>query len=153
MTLPCTAQCNIEILRVALLRLQPVKGHLPSPRLLLASQQLEGRHFTLNLSQRHPPCRSDCLPRAFQQACVAITVAHLCPPRLPRGKTRSYSPLLQEALRARFTLVCEIEHRDQGSYVDASETCNSAAQNPNRHTQVDMPGDPRQWWVGTLGCL
>ena len=29
----------------------------------------------------------------------------------------------QEALRARFTLVCEIEHRDQGPNVDASETC------------------------------
>lgn len=75
-----------------------------------------------------------------------MTTAHLCPSKTFQGKTRSYSPLLQEALRARFTLVCEIEHRDQGSIVDASETCNSAAQNPNRHAQVDMPGDPRHWW-------
>lgn len=67
---------------------------------------------------------------------VDMTAAHLLtPPQAPKGKTRSCSPLLQEALRTQFTLVCEIGHKDRGPLLDASETCNSAAQSPNRHTQ------------------
>lgn len=33
-------QCNIEISQGGIASVQPVKGHLPSPRLLLASQEL-----------------------------------------------------------------------------------------------------------------
>jgi hypothetical protein len=111
MTLPCTAQCNIEISQGGIAS-APTSQRAFAFAALTANIPAAGGGFSQSFpTLPSPPLRLSC---AFQQACVAMTAAHLCPQDF-QGKTRTYSPLLQEALRARFTPVCEIEHRDQGS--------------------------------------
>lgn len=129
-TLPCIAQCNIEIPQGGIAS-APTSQRASAFAALTASIPAAGEQ---RFSQSFPtppslPLRLSC---AFQQVCRQRACVPL---QTSEGKTRSYSPLVQEALRRQFTLVCEIEHRDQGPLVDASETCNSAAQSPNRNTQ------------------
>lgn len=93
MTLPCAAQCNIEMLRVALLRLQPVKRYLPSPRLLLASQQLGGGE-TLSRFPNATLSATQTALCVFQR--VVMATSHLIPSRQSRVKLATTDPFCKK---------------------------------------------------------
>lgn len=78
-TLPCGAQCNIEISQGGIAS-APTSQRALAFAALTANIPAAGGRDSLNLSQRHPPYRSECLP-AFQQVCRH---AHLpAPPTRP----------------------------------------------------------------------
>jgi hypothetical protein len=129
MTLPCTAQCNIEISQGGIASAPASQRAIAFAALTANIPAAGGRGHSLSLFPKPPLPTAQTVLCAFQQASVPMCSTL---PQDFQGNTRSYPPLLQEALRARFTLACKIEHRGQGSSVDAPETCILAAQNANR---------------------
>lgn len=138
---------------MALLRPQPVRGHLPSPRLLLTSQQLGGGGQRFSQSFPKPPS----LPLSV--LCFSTSVSRhdrstpVYPPPDFQGQD---SQLLTPSPRSIASAVhaCLRDWTQGPGWIgrrigDMQFSCPE----PKSAYAVDMPGDPRQWWEGAPGCL
>lgn len=150
-TLPCTAQCNIEISQGGIASAPTSQRAFAFAALTANIPAAGGHRDSLNLSQRHPPYRS--VSCAFQQVCLDMTAAHLSAPPDFQGQD---SQLLTPSPRSIASAVhaCLRDWTQGPGWIgrrigDMQFSCPE----PKSAYAVDMPGDPRQWWEGAPGCL